>query len=836
MLAAEGALWLLAFFCPLALAGSPQWTLWPLCLLSTAAAVSAALGRRRGGESLAIPLFAVPLALAAALCLLQLVPWPRPVLSWLSPPSARLRDFALIPLGLPAARAISMDPPATWRELAKALSYLLIFLAGVQVARSGSEARRRLMIAIAMSGVAVALVGYLHALADAHSLFGIHAYSVEPPFLTTFGNPNHLSSLLTLTSTVVLGLALTAKDRQRSALWGLAYVASGAAVFLSLSRGGICFFIAAQLIFAFLLFRQRRLRQSAAEGARPVPARESWVIVGVFGVLSISAFVASERIAAELHTADSVEKVRESKIQMWPMLADGAKHFSRAGMGRGAFEAAFSRYQTSGPDVTLTHPENALLQLWAELGLLGAALVSLTAAWAYFRLLRQHASSPLHLALLSGLAGMALHDVLDFSLELPGCAVAACLAIAIASRADAFAAEADRRILRGAGPLGALAVLALLRGRSTLADEEHELAAKLSRIRSPSGIAAAALPAIDRHPADYLLYDLAGHAYAASKPPIPTNALAFANRALFLRPLDVEAHRIAGRSLLQLGKRSQGFLEYRLAYETGADQPATLDEAVLAARELDELELVAPQAPLPISEIAHRLWTSGRKPLAQALLANALSKLSSHPDAPELWLVDARHRAEQRDFDRALEEVAQATEKWPTSARPVMARASILSQMGQRSEAISLLEAFFARHPDAMELAFALAQLHVDAGDAKRARDVLARASPLVPSSSWRSRWLSIEGASFDKEGQYTRALHSYQAAARVLPTDPENHYNVARALEALHRPAEAMEAIRSAMKYESPAGQARGEARLAELESSRRKLEAARDEHLLAR
>ena len=97
-----------------------------------------------------------------------------------------------------------------------------------------------------------------------------------------------------------------------------------------------------------------------------------------------------------------------------------------------------------------------------------------------------------------------------------------------------------------------------------------------------------------------------------------------------------------------------------------------------------------------------------------------------------------------------------------------------------------------------------------------------------------RSRWLLLEGETFESEGQNTRALHSYQAAVRVLPTQPENHYRIARALEALKRPGEAMAAVREAMRYEDSAGIARGNARLAQLESSERKLGTLRDQKLL--
>ena len=841
ILAAEWALWAIAFFCPLALGSSPTWTLWPLCALAGAGAIAAAVGSARSARVLALPPFGLALGAAATLCVLQLIPLPRPLLDWLSPASAQIRDFALIPLGLRGPRPISLDPPATWRELAKAIAYGLIFFTALQVSRSRSGGRRRLLSAIALSGVAVALVGYGHALADAHSLFGIYSYEVTPPpFLTTFGNPNHLASFLTLTSTLALGLALTAADRQRASLWGLAFVASGAAVFLSLSRGGICFFVAAQLIFLFLLFRNRRGRASASSVRRLLRGRESWVILGALAVLSVSGFVASERIIAELQTADSVQKLRESKIQMWPMLIESARRVSRAGMGRGAFEAAFPRYQTESPEVTFTHAENIVLQLLTELGVVGAALLVGLTVWAFLRLL-QRQSSPLDIAILSGLAAMVLHDFFDFSLELPGCAAVACLGIGVASRSDdAILAEkaklrASPSLVAVVAALALVALAALAKGRHTLGTAERGLAAILAKAPSAAEIISAAARFIDRHPADYLLYDLAGGALNRAKPGQPNDALAFANRALFLRPLDVEAHRVAARSLLKLGRRGQAMLEYRLAYEAGQDQGATLDEAVPAARAPEEWQLLVPHSPVPISEVAERLWSSGRKPQAEAFVESALSDLSSHPDVPELWLLEARYRSARRDFSGALQAATQGEKIWPNSSRPVLVKAATLWEMGQTAEAIALLDGFFARHPNELELSFSLAHLLTRAKNPKRAREVLARASPLVSSPASRSRWLLSEGESFESEGQYARALHSYQAAARTLPTQAENHYRVARMLEALKRPSEAMDAVREAMKYEDAAGIERDKVRLAELEEARRKLDALRDEKLLA-
>lgn len=838
LVAAEAALWMLVFFSPLALASSPAWTLGPLAALSGVAAVLACIGARQQGRTLSIPSFAAVLAVAGVLCALQLVPLPRAILGELSPPAARLRDFALVPLGLDAPRPVSMDPPSTWRELAKAISYLLLFFAAALVSRSSGGVRRRILAAVALSGVLVTLIGYGHALADARSLFGVHPYlTAQPPFLTTFGNPNHLASFLTLTSTIALGLAVSAEDRHRAALWAVAYLAMGASVFLSLSRGGIFFFLAGQLVFAFLLFRTKPL--AVQRFAPRWLARESWVIVAVLAVLSISAYLAFERIAAELQTADSLQKVRDSKIQLWPMFIEAARKFSPGGMGRGAFEAAFPRYQSVFPEVTFTHPENILLQLWTELGLLGAAALVVLGVRAYAGLLRRHSTSALDLAVLVGVGAMALHDLFDFSLELPGCAVALWAALGVASRSERTERARAQTFAQGsaaiAGALALIAFLAVGRGMRTLAGAEQSLQAEIQSGGPGAEMVRKALPLIDRHPADYLLYDALGSALSTRSPPDSKNALAFANRALFLRPLDVEAHRVAARSLSSLGRRQQALLEYRLAYEAGEDQAATLNESVRAARGVDELRRIVPDVPVPISQVSDRLWNAARKQEARELVDGALASLARHPDAPELWLQRVRHRSEARDFALALDAVNEAEKGWPGSTRPAIAKSAVLWEIGKPAEAISTLEASFSRHPEQLEMSFALAQMQIRVKNGRRAREVLARISPLVTTPAVRSRWLLIDGQSFEADGQFARALQSYQSAARLTPEQAECHYSVARTLQALQRPGEALEAVRAGLKYEEPAARERLKQRVVELEQAQLRLENLKEQKLLS-
>src|SRR5262245_37190751 len=118
-----------ALLAPLCLGGVPVWVTWVCAPLAFGALALALVGR----EHLKLPLLSfVPLGVAA-FCALQLLPLPPSVLAFMSPPSAELRELALVPLGFSAWRPITLDTEATWRELGKHLLYAAAFLAALHL-------------------------------------------------------------------------------------------------------------------------------------------------------------------------------------------------------------------------------------------------------------------------------------------------------------------------------------------------------------------------------------------------------------------------------------------------------------------------------------------------------------------------------------------------------------------------------------------------------------------------------------------------------------------------------------------------------------------------------
>ncbi|MBI3181696.1 MAG: tetratricopeptide repeat protein [Myxococcales bacterium] len=849
-LACEAALAAAAFFAPLALGSAPQWTLWPLAALSSLALAFALLSARSEGRPFHLPLLALVPLLAATVCALQLLPLPSAVAKLFSPEAAELREFALAPLGLDGARPVSLEPAATWRELSKHLCYAALLASAAYLCRS-RMARRRIASTLALSGLAVALIGFGHELFGASKLFGFHAFQAQPPFLSTFGNPNHLAGFLTLTATLSLGLAIRAEQRPRSFSFGGVFLLSGAAVLLSLSRGGIAFFVAAQLALAAVLLWGRLARQAAEramewEGAPPAARKApGWIRLGLapllalWAVLATGGYIAYDKIAAELATADSMEELKGSKVDLWPMMARGAAAYSRMGMGRGAFELGFTRHQDKTPESSFTHAENLVLQLWSELGL--PALIGLIAlaAFAAFKTARRREWTPVDFAAAVGVSALLLHDLFDFSLELPATASAACLALGLLCREEGGSPVGLPLPPRASVPAAFLAALAMLGplwlGRHSYLDAERRLALFYQSASSPSEVRRAALPLIDRHPADWVLYGILGAAHAFKEPADPREALAFANRTLFLRPLDAQSHRTAARSLLILGGRSQALLEYRLAYQASAPlRDSLLGESASVAKGLSELRSLVPEEPAALVHLSGLLRSQGRREEDGALLQWAVGELFSHPDADALWLELATFRLEGKEPELSLAALGKVRRDSPRHFRAALLRAQVLAAAGRRAEAVSSLEEEARVSPGKAEVWLALAAHQLAAGQPRRARETLERASPFVTSSWQRADLFTLEAQAFQAEGLPMKAVQSYQSAARLRPESPHLHYAAARLFEQMSKPTEAIREVREGERLEGkPGSQSEWVARL---ESTLRALELRRLEQDAAR
>ncbi len=248
----------------------------PVQLAAAVLAAVALLLVARGSDR--APLVALPLLLVVAWGAVQAVP-------------------------LPGGRAISLDPPATGRDLAIGVAKLAAFAAAWHVA--GTRRRRDLVLAgLGAAGLAVAATVLGAALLGLGKL-------LEPRF--PFGNPNHLAGFLVLTAFPVLGLALRRRGQGRL-LWLMGFVLVVAPLFLSLSRGGIGAFFGGAAVFLALASRREQ-----APGEAPHPWR--WAaLAGLTAALGAVAYLALEPVLRELSTLRTAATSRSWSCggRRWP--------------------------------------------------------------------------------------------------------------------------------------------------------------------------------------------------------------------------------------------------------------------------------------------------------------------------------------------------------------------------------------------------------------------------------------------------------------------------------------------------------------------------------------
>lgn len=797
---------------PLALGGAPIWALWPLALLSGLAIALTAAAAIRTRRRLRIPMLAMVPFAGAVLCALQLVPLPAPLLDFMSPAGAELRDFALLPLGLDGTRPISLDPPSTWRELTKHLAYAGAIVAATYLAHSRTR-RLRLLAAVALAGMLVAVIGFAHEVLQQESLFGIWRYrQAEPPLLTTFGNPNHLAGFLGVSSTIALGLFTSEQNGSKRVLWGLAALMSAAGAIWSLSRAGIICFVGAQLVFVTVTLWRKRERQNRP-GLTPA-APGAPVLVALGGVLA-GLYLAWEQLRPEVASVDSVDSLLRAKIRLWPEFGRGAWEFARGGMGRGAFELGFARFQEEGgPLVTYTHPENVILQLGAEFGVPGALLVIGLGAFVFVQLCRR-VESALDVAAVCAVGGLVVHNLFDFSLELPASAFASSVVLACLCRRDLHRGSSGRSEEGDTGStkrwaiaslvVAALIPVTLIFGRDSVAAAEDALRSRYYRGDKGALIRDAGLPLIDRHPAGAGLYRTIAAGYAVGATPDPKQALAFINRALILRPVDPDAHAIAARALVRMGKTDQALSHFRRAYALGRREDFLL-EGLNATRPGERLDSLVPPEPGGRVVLAEALWARGRKAEARQLLEAARLELVG-PSAAPVSLTAAKYRHAEGDSTGALAVIDEVLKVDPEVPGAWILRGDILAHVGRRKEAIEELGAAVVAQPEASELSFALAAHLLSSTEPRKAEQVLERAAPFITAATERSQYFLLRGRALSAQGRIEDALAAFRMAMALEPSSAWIRYAIARELEARAQYGVALEIGREAISLDKSAG-----------------------------
>lgn len=374
---------------------------------------------RREGAFQAPPLsITVPAGLLLGYLVLQCVPLPRSWALALWPARAETFD-ALHEAGMPMQAAwytISLRPAATVDVAIHVMVALCVFVIAYSLMFRSRLTLQGLLLPVVILGIAQAAL----------------ALAAAPPGSTdtvvsgSFVNRNHFASLLALSLPLTVAFGARAgmealHDESRALRNALAAVcwfgAAGVQLFalvLSQSRGGFLAALCGLGVFGLLFVMRMHT------------ARRRYVLLGVGGALALLLVaVPTPQLAERFIQNSSPDGITAGmRTEIWEKsLALFRRHWV-VGVGAGAFEDAFTPFNSFAAGKRVDYAHNDYLQLLVELGVIGTvpvlALAGALAARVMEALARTAGDGVLLLFAGAGsLAAFAVHETVEFNFAIP---------------------------------------------------------------------------------------------------------------------------------------------------------------------------------------------------------------------------------------------------------------------------------------------------------------------------------------------------------------------------------------------------------------------------------
>lgn len=765
---AAGALVLVAIAPPHFLAGALGWSV-PLIValcggaLALLAGFSAAPPRvRLDGVLFGLWLFT----------LLQLVPLPTSWVGWLSP--ARLEALATRELAGASTGflPLSLDPGRTFEQVVVGLGILAAYAVGRTYA--SERGRRGVIVAAAISTVIVAVIGFTHELVGAEAVYGWHTpQETSPQLLSPLLNTNHFGGFAAFGAALCLGLA--AKRRRAVDLrwaWILGGVVCGAAAIVAASRGAVLSLALGLGLAGAALIRREKGSSRRREG-------RGAVLVGAAGIAALAAYLGLEQTFRDFEQGDySKLDLAEASL---PLVAE----MPWLGIGRGAFAPVFVAIDADGSAWTTT-PENLVVLWLVEWGVI-ATVVALgalvPAVWRAWRSEHREVA-----AAAGALAAWVVHDLVDFSMEMPGLVVVAALLLGalVTPRRDA-SHEGDRRSRRAEERTTTRSpmkrermVLAGLAALSTLVPLAtwSMLVAQRPEHRREQLLAATTLDQLDttvrevavEHPLDPALAAYVAHAYERLD---VARALPWVNRAMQLAPSWSAPHVAAARVLARMRAFRQSLLEVREA-ENRRPGSATEIACALAPRVDDAtlLELAPDDVDGYLLRVSRCVPADRLATLDSAFLDTGAESAAVHGRA-------ARRARAAGDLEGALRHAERARALAPEDASSLVVLAEVRAATDGAAAGLELL----GSGPAPAEVLRTRARLASQVGDeASFERDLsrlraLAAGRPAALATEW-----AFAARLEESRGNDGAALVAAERAHQLQPRNDAHLAQVARA------------------------------------------------------
>jgi|SRR5690348_3435344 len=308
----------------------------------------------------------------------------------------------------------SASPFATRAELLLFSADVILILLAAQAFRTIQDWRRLAWFVIVF-GFLVSGFGILQHLTFNGKLYWFREMTYGGIPFGPYVNRNHFAGFAELVIPLSLvPLILGKVRRERLASVAIFAVIPLAALFLAASRGGLVSVFCEVTLLLLLLVVRHSLGKHALVGAA--------VLVLAFSLVS---WIGVRQILSRFSSFQTLEVPEGKRASMrhgaWRMFLD----YPVAGVGLGAFEAAYPPYETQYDGKIVNHAHNDYLEVLAETGVVGGLCCAWFLAVLFIASVKriQNPSSPfagvLHLAGLTGCCGILVHSLVDFNLHIP---------------------------------------------------------------------------------------------------------------------------------------------------------------------------------------------------------------------------------------------------------------------------------------------------------------------------------------------------------------------------------------------------------------------------------
>lgn len=327
-------------------------------------------------------------------------------------------------------RSLSLDVDATRGAVMMLLAMLAAMLLAANFLAT-DERRQTLLKFLTWYGLILALFGLIQYFGWNGRYYWIRLHEGESTPFGPFANRNHFAGYMELLlAWPAVALLQRTRPRDEKLVYAVAAAWIGLAAIFTMSRGGMIAIVAELLLIAALSGYVLRKPTEKPPHILRERFKQGGVILAILAAIVVGVlWLGAERVVNRL-SPDQPETPQSSfaasRGQVWRGALKVFRAYPWTGAGLGAFDVSYAIHsgETGRDGVVTGHAHNDFLQILADAGLVGAAILiwflwTLVRGWQRGLKSESLVQRTTALACCAALFGLLVHSLFDFNLQLP---------------------------------------------------------------------------------------------------------------------------------------------------------------------------------------------------------------------------------------------------------------------------------------------------------------------------------------------------------------------------------------------------------------------------------